>query len=151
MKISAENIKTVWAEASGFNFCKLLEDNQRLSLPMLTRIASQPVIMAFVYSCNMGKMTVSQRHFWDMNGRHQMMLCKKQYRLEALATVDKDAYMEKLCSVAEKLFEQFLSSEDKAEFLEYATSFGNASLNRIYLAENEPLLKWAKSQEIFLT
>lgn len=148
MKVSRENIKTVWAEASGFNFCKLLEDNQRLSLPMLTRIASQPVIMAFVYSCNMGKMTVSQRHFWDMNGRHQMMLCKKIYPLESVVTVDKDEYMEKLCSAAGMLFEQSLSQEEKDIFLEYARSFGNGNLNKIYLTENEPLLKWAKAQEL---
>ena len=39
-----------WAEVSGFNFRKLLEDNQNLSLPMITLIDNTPVIFAFVYS-----------------------------------------------------------------------------------------------------
>ena len=39
-----------WAEVSGFDFRKLLEDNQNLSLPMITLIDNTPVICVFLPS-----------------------------------------------------------------------------------------------------
>lgn len=139
-----------WAEVSGFDFSKLLEDNQILSLPMITLIDNIPVIFAFVYSClPNNKVVVSQRHFWNCND-HQMMLCKNSYDCDTIQTltVDSELYFERLSNVIELLFAENLSVEEKERCGKYFALFENEKIKKLYFSENKPLAKWALSNQL---
>lgn len=139
-----------WAEVSGFNFRKLLEDNQNLSLPMITLIDNTPVIFAFVYSClPNNKVVVSQRHFWSCN-EHKMMLCKNSYDCGAVNTlvIDSELYFNRLKSVIELLFVENLSEEEREQCEKYFALFDNEKIKKLYFSENKPLTKWATKLQI---
>ena len=136
-----------WAEVSGFNFRKLLEDNQRISMPMLTLVDKTPVIFAFVYSALPdGRLVVSQRHIWSADER-RMMLCKTFYEA-SLADIltDETDYIDALSDAAALLFKAELSSEERAICERYFACFNNEALRRLYFSENKPLAKWAQKQ-----
>ena len=136
-----------WAEVSGFNFRKLLEDNQNLSLPMITLIDNTPVIFAFVYSClSNNKVVVSQRHFWNCND-HQMMLCKNSYNITINdISLNESVYLETLSNVVSILFLDNLSLESKTVCKKYFSCFDNEGSKKLYFSENKPLAQWAKKQ-----
>ena len=139
-----------WKEVTGFNFRKLLEDNQNVSLPMITRLGSEIVIFAFVYSfASNNRLIVSQRHFWSAD-RHQMMLCKKIYSLSTnkLIVTDENDYLKELQKVTELLFVNDLSEESKKLCNKYFSFFDTVDLKKIYFSENKPLIHWAKHQTI---
>lgn len=139
-----------WAEVSGFDFRKLLEDNQNLSLPMITLIDNTPAIFAFVYSClPNNKVVVSQRHFWDMNG-HQMVLCKAVYKQEysKYKLIDEKLYLQDLNNVATLLFAEKLSNSEKQQCKEFLSFFEDSNLGKLYFSENRPLAVWAESQDL---
>lgn len=138
-----------WAEVSGFDFRKLLEDNQNLSLPMITLVDNTPVIFAFVYSClPNNKVVVSQRHFWDRN-EHQMMLCKNSYNINLNdISLNESVYLETLSNVAEILFADNLSLESKTVCQKYFSCFHNEYLKKLYFSENKPLAQWAMKQSL---
>ena len=123
MLIKAEFLNR-WAEVSGFDFRKLLEDNQNLSLPMITVVDNTPVIFAFVYSClPNNKVVVSQRHFWNCND-HQMMLCKNSYNITINdISLNESVYLETLSNVVSILFLDNLSLESKAVCKKYFSCF----------------------------
>lgn len=139
-----------WTEVSGFDFRKLLEDNQNLSLPMITLIDNTPVIFAFVYSyLPNNKVVVSQRHFWNCN-EHQMMLCKNSYDCGAIQTLamDSELYFERLSNVMELLFAENLSMDEKERCEKYFALFENKNIKNLYFSENKALAKWAMKQQI---
>ena len=139
-----------WEKVSGFDFRKLLEDNQNLSLPMITLIDNTPVIFAFVYSClPNNKVVVSQRHFWSCN-EHQMMLCKSGYDYDTIQTLNMDSelYFERLGNVIELLFTENLSVEEIERCKKYFSLFENEKIKKLYFSENKPLAKWAVSNHL---
>ena len=148
MLIKAEFLNR-WAEVSSFDFRKLLEDNQNLSLPMITLVDNTPVIFAFVYSClPNNKVVVSQRHFWSLS-EHRFMLCKTSYNVNIQnGSVDEKTYLEAMFSVAELLFKSNLSAEEKVICKNYLSLFSDESLKKLYFSENKPLTRWMKSKEL---
>ena len=139
-----------WEEVSGFDFRKLLEDNQNVSLPMISLLDNTPVIFAFVYSyLPNNKVVVSQRHFWSCN-EHKMMLCKNSYDCGAVNTlvIDSELYFNRLKSVIELLFVENLSEEEREQCEKYFALFDNEKIKKLYFSENKPLTKWATKLQI---
>lgn len=139
-----------WAEVSGFDFRKLLEDNQNLSLPMITLVDNTPVIFAFVYSCiPNNKVVVSQRHFWDME-THRMVLCKTIYKHEGPKhkQIDEKSYLQALYNVANLLFARSLSNTEKQQCKEYLRFLEDNHLRKLFFSENKMLAMWAESQSL---
>ena len=149
--ISKEELRSNWEKFSGFDLRKLLEDNQNLSLPMLTTVGRGVAVCAFVYSCLPGgKVVVAQRHVWGEKG-HQMMLCKSEYRADIadMRAIDQAEYLDLWCEAAPFLFSDTLSEQEKACCARYFALFErSASSGQIYLTENKPLALWAKKQEL---
>lgn len=139
-----------WEEMSGFDFQKLLEDNQNVSLPMISLVDNTPVIFAFVYSfLPNNKVVVSQKHFWNHN-EHKMMLCKNIYDGDDIHTlmIDSKLYFERLENVIELLFAENLSEKEKEQCAKYFTLFENKKIKKIYFSENKLLAKWALSNHL---
>lgn len=139
-----------WEEVSGFDFRKLLEDNQNVSLPMISLVDNTPVTFAFVYSyLPNNKVVVSQRHFWSCN-EHKMMLCKNSYDCDTIQTLtmNSELYFERLIDVIDLLFAEKLSVEEKERCEKYFTLFENEKIKRLYFSENKPLAKWALSNQL---
>ena len=146
MNITKENWKQRWAEVSGFRLYRLIEDDQRLSLPMLTKAGDQTVLLAFVYSCReAGKLTVTGRHLWTLSD-HKMMLCHDTYKLskKSRSAGAPEGYEDALDDVMELLFAEELSEEARARCLTYFSALEDACPRAVYLAENKPLADWAR-------
>jgi len=150
VNFTKDNIISRWEEVAGFGFRRLLEDNQIMSLPMMTLIGGKRCLFAFVYSfptkCSV---LVSQRHFWDMTG-HKMMLCKETYTMKPFGALDMDQnkYLNLFADLSEVFFADELSSSDSDRVREYMTSFPDPSVLALYLAENKPFAEWAKSHAL---
>lgn len=149
--ISKEELRSNWEKYSGFDLRKLLEDNQNLSLPMLTTLGKGIAVCAFIYSCIPGgKVVVAQRHVWSDKG-HQMMLCKSEYRADIadMRAIDQAEYLDVWCEAAPFLFADTLSEQEKACCTRYfALLRSSEHLGQIYLTENKPLALWAMKQEL---
>lgn len=148
MNISIEVFKQRWSEVSNFDFQKLLEDNQNLSLPMITLVNKRPIIFAFVYTISTkGKIIVSQRHFWNIE-EHQMMICKKSYISNNMHMVDIEKYFELFYKVVELLFKDNLTPNEEIYCKKYFSFFEEFDIGRIYFSENQSLFRWAKTMSI---
>ncbi|MBQ7642297.1 MAG: hypothetical protein IJS67_00190 [Clostridia bacterium] len=149
MNISGEKLKNRWVEATGFDFQKLLEDNQELSLPSVTLLDGKPVIFAFVYSNCLSRTVVSQRHFWDMK-THKFMLCKNVYEFNLSPTEnpDRELYIQQLSKVADLLFKDTLTEEEGLLCKQFFSLFEDEKIRKVYFCENKPLFKWVSQQNL---
>lgn len=145
--ITSSNFIDKWNEAVGFDFKKLLEDDQNVSLPMITWMNSESTLEVLVYSLSPKRKTlITQKHFWNSNG-HRLMLCRNEYASD-MAFADNEAYVNALALAADHLFKEELTVEGADACRRYFEILKAHSAFGIYLAENKPLVQWAKKIEL---
>lgn len=148
--MSGNAIKEKWEKVAGFDFRKLLEDNQDVSLPMITQLNGSPALFAFVYSLSPREaITVTQRHIW-FKDEHRIILCKKKYAIKdrQLSPKDEEEYLDALDQVTGTLFSEQLTVEETERCKKYLTLFGDDYLRAVYLAENKPLARWVLKKSL---